>query len=87
MERLEDEYLLRIEIMNDEITRLRKTLWETQKDTLLLQYTDEVVKRSLIYFGAIPSLNTYNRDHIELILEACEAAKTFFKDCKGNFGR
>lgn len=82
MDRREDEHLLRMEIMNDEICRLRKALWETQKDTLLLQYKDEVVEKAFNNIQYLPSLSTYNRDHIELFLEACEAAKTYFKDCK-----
>jgi len=72
---------MRIEVMNDEINRLRKFFFEYYREILVNEgkYTLEEVDRGNWYFAAYPSLNSYNRNHYDLLIECCDSARSYLK--------
>lgn len=76
----ETEYYLTIRDANEEILKMRKELFNQYESTLLKEYCEEDVKRSLIYFLAAPNGQYRNQSTINVMLDCCKVAKTYRED-------
>lgn len=64
------------EMMNAEITKLRKEIYDECYLELMSMYDEIDVKKALLYFYAIPIMNSLNRKSFDMLKECCEVAKT-----------
>lgn len=70
------------EMYNMEISKLRKEIFEANKQKLLEEYDLETINLSWRYFNPIPIMNSLNRSSLEMLYEACDAAKDYLKISK-----
>lgn len=72
-----DNHSVVIELCNKEVNKLRKEIYDMNKDLLLNSYCKEDVDKAIIYFYSVPILDTLNRSSIDILLECCDVAKQY----------
>ncbi len=69
------EYLK--EMFNKEITKLRREVYENCYNDLCEDFSENEVKRSWLYFEAIPIMDSINLRSFEMLLECCDMARNY----------
>lgn len=73
MENLTDE------LINNEIMKLRKEIYDLHEPLLSQKYNTDVYKFSWNYFSAAPLISSFNRKSLDMLVEACERAKIWLE--------
>ncbi len=68
------------EMFNQEITKLRKEVYDLSESILIGEFCPNDYERAWIYFKAVPIMNSLNRESLEMLVECCLMAKQYRED-------
>jgi len=70
------------EMFNKEITKLRREIYEAYESAMITQFCPNDYQAAWRRFNSVPIMDSLNRRSLEMIVEACEAAKRYRENIK-----